>query len=270
MFPWISGSPIIRMCPKETEVVSDQRVGMGGSARFVLMKCSWVPGRAVSGVVAAFVLVVSVAAGPHTAAALPAGVSGGDGSAPSGLVAENRDPSSRDGLSGPGSDDPAAAVLPTGTFGGGPQLAQGSGLSVSLAVGESAQGWEDPNYGECTSAHCRHLEIALHNASAGDYDVACWSSLDTERPWYSDRWHWPSSSYWSKGGCWYGFPGEQVWVVVNGNVQSNVVTWPQSSSQTGTRSGSFIQVSAGGESIRVGYVPAVRWCAGATERILGR
>ena len=186
------------------------------------MACSWVPGRAVLGAVAAFVLVVSVAAGPHTAAALPAGVSGGDGPAPSGYEVGTRDPSSRDGLSGPGPGDPAAAVLPTGAFGGGPQLAQGSGLSVSVAVGESAQGWED-----------------------ADYDVACWSSLDTERPWYSDRWHWPSSPNWSKGGCWYGFPGEQVWVVINGNAKSNVVTWPQSSSQTGTRSGSFIQVSAG-------------------------
>ena len=174
--------------------------------------------------VAAFVLVVSVAAGPDTAAALPAGVSGGDGSAPSGYEVGSRDPASGDGLPYWGSDEPAAAVLPTGTFGGGPQLAQGSGLSVSVAVGGSAQGWED-----------------------ADYDVACWSSFDTERPWYSDRWHWPSSPNWSKGGCWYGFPGEQVWVVINGNAQSNAVTGPQSSSQTGTRSGSFTQVSAGYE-----------------------
>ena len=107
----------------------------------------------------------------------------------------------------------------------------GSGVTgdVILIVGESAQGWEG-----CSSQHCAHLQITL-DAPAGVYDVACWSSLDPDEPWYPDpdlghigRWRWPSSSLWTEGGCWYGFPGEQVWVTVNG-IKSNTITWPSSS-----------------------------------------
>ena len=109
------------------------------------------------------------------------------------------------------------------------------GVTVSVAAGASAQGWDDPNYGECKSAHCKHLEITLHSAPAGDYNVACWSSLDNQKPWHTDTWHWPTSGNWTKGGCWYGYPGEQVWVVVSnaqGTTTSNPVTWPHTTTPT--------------------------------------
>ena len=93
---------------------------------------------------------------------------------------------------------------------------------VSLAVGESAQGWEG-----CSSQHCRHLQITL-NAPAGSYNVECWSSLDLNNPWHTDTWHWPTSGFWNESGCWYGYPGEQVWVTINGR-KSNTITWPSSS-----------------------------------------
>ena len=89
--------------------------------------------------------------------------------------------------------------------------------SVTLAVGGSAQGWQD-----CRSEHCKHLSISL-DAPAGEYDVECWSSRDTT-PWYADTWNWPPSTLWTEGGCWFGYPGEQVWVVVGGT-KSNVIAW---------------------------------------------
>ena len=95
------------------------------------------------------------------------------------------------------------------------------GSPVSLAVGDSAQGQP-----RCSSQHCAHLQITL-DASADDYQIECWSSLDPNEPWYSGTWQWPTSSLWSEGGCWFGFPGEQVWVTVNG-IKSNIVTWPSS------------------------------------------
>ena len=91
--------------------------------------------------------------------------------------------------------------------------------SVTVAPGASAQG--QPG---CDTRHCRHLSITL-DAPDGTYDVECWSSLDDE-PWGTGRWHWPSSSRWTQGGCWYGYPGEQVWVTVAG-VMSNTITWPE-------------------------------------------
>ena len=97
------------------------------------------------------------------------------------------------------------------------------GGPVSLAVGDSAQG--QPG---CSSQHCAHLQITL-DASADDYQIECWSSLDSNEPWYSGTWQWPTSSLWSEGGCWFGFPGEQVWVTVDG-IQSNTIIWPATSS----------------------------------------
>ena len=111
---------------------------------------------------------------------------------------------------------------------------------VSLAVGKSAQGWEG-----CSSQHCKHLQITL-DAPAGVYDVACWSSLDPNGPWHSSTWHWPTSNLWTEGGCWFGFPGEQVWVTVNGR-RSNTITWPSSSDG-----------GAPGEVTGLAYDPATR------------
>ncbi|MCY3661733.1 MAG: hypothetical protein OXH28_02780 [bacterium] len=98
-------------------------------------------------------------------------------------------------------------------------------LSVRLASGDSAQGRPG-----CSSRYCRELEIDLGDAPAGVYSVECWSSRDQSQPWYqtagrSAGWRWPDSTLWQNGGCYFGYPGEQVWVVVNGN-RSNTVTWP--------------------------------------------
>ena len=95
---------------------------------------------------------------------------------------------------------------------------------VVLVVGDSAQ-----DLPGCASRHCAHLQITLEGAVADDYQVACWSSLDPDQPWHTDTWHWPTSSFWSEDGCWFGVPGEQVWVTVNG-IRSNTITWPAASS----------------------------------------
>ena len=105
-------------------------------------------------------------------------------------------------------------------------------IAVTVTVGASAK--DQPG---CTSDDCRYLQVALEHAPEGNYNVACWSSLDTEQPWYTDTWHWPTSDNWHKpwwwtltpGGCWYEYPGEQVWVVVSnahGSVTSEPLTWP--------------------------------------------
>ena len=91
---------------------------------------------------------------------------------------------------------------------------------VVLGIGGEAQ--DSPG---CTSVHCRHLTVGLPDWPPGDYTIECWSSRDPEAPWHTATWHWPTSLYWTRDGCSYGYPGEQVRVIVNGT-QSNTITWP--------------------------------------------
>ena len=96
---------------------------------------------------------------------------------------------------------------------------------VTLAPGDSAKGWED-----CSTDPCKHLRITLHEFTPGAYSVECWSSLSSSR-WYPPEgktrtWTWPTSRLWQEGGCWFGYPGERVWVVVDG-IKSNEVIWPR-------------------------------------------
>ena len=95
---------------------------------------------------------------------------------------------------------------------------------VTLAMGDDAEGYFDARTGErCDSSYCKHLKITLLGFNTGNHAVECWSSLDDE-PWYKGSWNWPWSRLWKKGGCWFGFPEERVWVTVDG-YKSNVVDW---------------------------------------------
>ena len=96
-----------------------------------------------------------------------------------------------------------------------------------LTVGATAQGRPG-----CSSVHCRHLTITLPDWTAGEYDIECWSSRDPE-PWHTGTWHWPTFTLWTEGGCWFGYPGAQVWAVVDG-VRSNTVTWPAGTNPAAT------------------------------------
>ena len=101
--------------------------------------------------------------------------------------------------------------------------------SPVLAAGVSAQGSRSSDGEECKSRQCRHLHVVLQGAPSGHYTIECWSSLSNEA-WGTDVWLWPTSTLWRKGGCWFGFPEEQVWVRVtdaHGTARnSNIITWP--------------------------------------------
>ena len=85
--------------------------------------------------------------------------------------------------------------------------------SVTLAKGSSAQG--QPG---CRSRYCRFLNVSLNNFQSGSYRFECHS---TSGRFYSQV---LSSSRISRPVCYFGFPGENVWVVVDG-VRSNSVRW---------------------------------------------
>lgn len=94
--------------------------------------------------------------------------------------------------------------------------------SVRVSPGTSAKGEPD-----CSTDPCKHLVIELDGFSPGYYTVECWSSMNPSLHWnHKDprRWKWPSA-LWQAGGCYFGYPGATVWVVVDG-VKSNEVIWP--------------------------------------------
>ena len=104
-----------------------------------------------------------------------------------------------------------------------PDVGGGEG-GVTIAAGASARGHPD-----CTSEHCRHLEIALTNAPDGPYTVNCHTSNNPNQPWRTATWHWPTAPQWTQGGCIYNTPGHQIWAIVtnqHGTNQSNTITWP--------------------------------------------
>lgn len=88
--------------------------------------------------------------------------------------------------------------------------------TVMLSVGNRALNKKD-----CTSAACRWLDVNLTALPSGSHEVACWSSRDTSAPWWRANFSGRSVSP-----CYFGYPGEQVWVTVDG-IPSNRVTWPR-------------------------------------------
>ena len=93
---------------------------------------------------------------------------------------------------------------------------------VRLTKGASAQGWTG-----CSSVHCRHLQVELVNFDSGIYALDCYSSLSPNsfaNPAFVGAIHWPSDRLWTVGGCYFGYPGADVWVIVDG-IKSNVVRW---------------------------------------------
>jgi hypothetical protein len=91
--------------------------------------------------------------------------------------------------------------------------------SVSVSKGGSAQGQSG-----CSSSACRYVQISWANFGSGaTVSVQCWSDVDSI-PFYSFTKASNGAGAGSDARCYFGFPGRNVWAVVNG-VQSNRVVW---------------------------------------------
>ena len=108
-----------------------------------------------------------------------------------------------------------------GDLSGGPSVTGRGYIWSNVARGNYQIGVRACNAAGCGAHGSGSVVLGTH-VYDGNHDVECWSSLGDE-PYWRGTFHWPSSSFWTRG-CWFGFPGEQVWVVVGG-VKSNVVRW---------------------------------------------
>jgi hypothetical protein len=71
---------------------------------------------------------------------------------------------------------------------------------------------------DCPSG-CQRIVVSLSGFGAGSHQVSCWGSAGGWAPFYSY-----TTTQISTETCYYGYPGTQVYVVVDG-VQSNTIAW---------------------------------------------
>jgi hypothetical protein len=86
--------------------------------------------------------------------------------------------------------------------------------TVSISKGGSAVG--QPG---CSSSACRWVTVSYSNFGGGSHTVVCRASNGDEGGWYTY-----STSNTTSTVCYYGWPGRQVWVTVDG-VESSHITW---------------------------------------------
>jgi hypothetical protein len=86
--------------------------------------------------------------------------------------------------------------------------------TVSLTPGDKG------NWPDCSTSPCRRLRVEWSNFSGGAHTVECWGSYQGWSRYYT----YTTASNPSEV-CYFGYPGSQVYVVVDG-VQSNTITWP--------------------------------------------
>lgn len=87
--------------------------------------------------------------------------------------------------------------------------------SVSLSAGQRG------NWPDCSTSPCRRVRVDLTNFAPGERTVVCWGSYQGWSRYYTYRTTSNSSEV-----CYFGYPGDQVYVVVDG-VQSNTIIWPE-------------------------------------------
>jgi hypothetical protein len=89
---------------------------------------------------------------------------------------------------------------------------------VTVSKGGSAQGQDN-----CSSSSCAYLVVNTQDFPAGNYQVYCYSSRDGEFA-GGRSWDLPRNGS-TQLGCYYGYPGDQVWVRIQGYGESERYTW---------------------------------------------
>ena len=110
----------------------------------------------------------------------------------------------------------------------------GSDQRVVLTVGPSAQG-ERTNAGPC-GAQCRWLHVELQNFPPGPHTLVCAHNGISQNGSRRGAWRDATVSVWPNDNtCFFGFPGNEVFVLVNptrqdgawyNGIRSNTVVWP--------------------------------------------
>jgi hypothetical protein len=77
------------------------------------------------------------------------------------------------------------------------------------------------NYPDCNTAPCRRLNVHFEYFSDGNHEIKCRATNGGEGGYYT---YYRSGTADDSSACYYGFPGQTVWVSVDG-VESNRIGW---------------------------------------------
>ena len=146
----------------------------------------------------------------------------------------------------------------------------GTGTSVLLSVGRDARGDSS-----CSSVHCNWFDIQLTGSGwnpSANYFVQCGHNGIPELSAGPQIWRERSVTFsGSRNGnaCFFGYPGREVYVVING-VKSNTVTWPRGDSEPGPAPDNRrLRISWGSDASNRGDCPANTNCRNLNYEYIG-
>jgi len=78
---------------------------------------------------------------------------------------------------------------------------------------------------ECTHSVCYHLHVKWTNLTKGGHDTQCVTDAAGLGTWSRSTYNYPSTSGEQDLGCFLGYAGSHVWVIIDGTLESAHIDW---------------------------------------------
>ncbi len=79
---------------------------------------------------------------------------------------------------------------------------------------------------ECTHSVCHHVHVAWQGLDPGPHDTQCVTDAAGLATWSRSTYNYPTADGERDLGCFLGYPGSHVWVVIDGTIESEHADWP--------------------------------------------
>lgn len=120
------------------------------------------------------------------------------------------DPGDTDpGTTDPGTTDPGTTDPGSSDPGDGPSIVVSQG-----AVADA-----------CTNSVCHYLHVKWQNLEPGPHYTQCVTTAADLGAWSDSTYNYATADGEQDLGCFLGYPGSQVWVIIDGELTSNAVAW---------------------------------------------
>jgi len=100
--------------------------------------------------------------------------------------------------------------------GGGAAVGDGT-PSIVVTQGEVAT--------ECTHSVCYHVHVAWTNFDPGPHETQCVTDAADLATWSQSKYNYPTADGERDLGCFLGYPGSHVWVIIDGTLESPHAAW---------------------------------------------
>ena len=77
----------------------------------------------------------------------------------------------------------------------------------------------------CTHSVCHYVHITWQGLAPGAHDTQCVTDHDSLGAWSHGNYNFPSASGEMDLGCFLGYPGSHVWVILDGSLESAHIDW---------------------------------------------